>query len=46
MQGAKVAQLEWEKVNIVTRTKIVEELAEKLSTNKNELANIYVEEQG
>ncbi|MDW3888617.1 aldehyde dehydrogenase family protein [Staphylococcus saprophyticus] len=46
MQGAKVAQLKWEKVNIVTRTKIVEELAEKLSTNKNELANIYVEEQG
>ena len=46
IKGANAAQLEWEKVNIIKRAKIVEALAEKLEKNKDELAKIYVEEQG
>lgn len=46
ISGAKDAQLKWEKVNIVNRAKIVQNLAEQLEKNKNDLAKIYVEEQG
>lgn len=46
INGAKEAQLKWEKVNIVKRAKIVQELVQQLEKNKSELAEIYVEEQG
>lgn len=46
INGAKEAQLKWEKVNIVKRAKIVQDLAQQLEKNKNELAKTYVEEQG
>ncbi|MBF7018105.1 aldehyde dehydrogenase [Staphylococcus durrellii] len=46
IKGAKEAQLKWEQVNIVKRAKIVQGLAEQLEKNKNDLAEIYVEEQG
>lgn len=46
INGAKEAQLKWEQVNIVKRAKIVQNLAEQLEKNKNELAGIYVKEQG
>lgn len=46
IKGAQLAQLEWEKVNIVERAKIVTTLAEKLEKNKEELVKIYIEEQG
>ena len=35
IKGANAAQLEWEKVNIIKRAKIVEALAEKLEKNKH-----------
>lgn len=43
---AVAAQLEWAKVNAVKRAKIVLQLAKVLEDNKEELAKIYVEEQG
>nr|WP_263314896.1 aldehyde dehydrogenase [Mammaliicoccus sp. Marseille-Q6498] len=46
IKGAKEAQLKWEKINIIKRAQIVEDLAEQLEKNKDELAKIYVEEQG
>ncbi|OEL08333.1 aldehyde dehydrogenase [Staphylococcus equorum] len=46
IDGAKEAQLKWEKVNIVKRAEIVKGLVEKLEKNKKELAKVYVEEQG
>lgn len=46
IKGAKEAQLQWEQVNIVKRAKIVQDLAKLLEKNKNELAEIYIEEQG
>lgn len=43
---AEAAQAKWAKVNAVKRAKIVQQLALQLEQHKQELARIYVEEQG
>lgn len=43
---AEAAQAKWAKVNAVKRAKIVQQLAVQLEQHKQELARIYVEEQG